>query len=158
MKNIRQQLLAVHRLREDRAERAVVALHRKYIDADIQLAREQRQLDAWRLRAQDEEAELYASLWEALVKPRQIDRVKLQIDALWQRTREHERSVERALSDCEQAREALQQAKVTRLEMSRARQKAAEVWHTEQKAHGLMLERKADDELDEISTQSYGRV
>ncbi len=61
-RNLRQDLVALRNLRENRTVRALGRLHRECTEANVHLQREQRQLDVWRCQASDEETALYADL------------------------------------------------------------------------------------------------
>jgi hypothetical protein len=157
-RNLRRDLLALRHLREDRAVRALGALYRQFEEADLHLARQQRQLDSWRIQAADEEAALYAALLAEPVNRRGLERSFARIDALRQRTRSLERGVESAREKRDEASAALVQGRNVRAAAARATRKSKEVLERYRRQCAIAEERVADDALDEAAVMMHGRL
>lgn len=157
-RNLRQDLVALRNLRENRAVRALGHLHREFGEADVFLQREQRQLDAWRGQAGEEEAALYASLMAEPVNRRALERAFARIDALRQRTRALERGVDTAREKRDQAQTALDQGRAARAAAARATRKSVEVLDIHRRQCAFAEERAAEDALDETAVMLHGRI
>jgi hypothetical protein len=157
MRNLRQDLVTLRHLREDRAIRTMTQLQRESEDAEIRLGRERRQLDMWRSQADEEEAALYAELLAKPVGRRELERSLGKVDALRRRTRTMERSVESACEARDQAQAALRQGRVVRVAAARATRKSVEVLNAYRRERAVALERSAEEALDEIAVLMHGR-
>lgn len=154
---MREGLVALRNVREDRATRALAARRRECEEADLRLARERRQLDDWRCQADDEQAALYAALLAEPVGGREIERTLRKVDALRQRTRSLERAVASATEACEQARQALRQGQDARAAAARATRKSLEVLNVYRRDGQAARDRRTEDALDEIAAMLHGR-
>ncbi|ANN73432.1 type III secretion system stalk subunit SctO [Bordetella bronchialis] len=155
--HLRRNLVALRALRESRAERALVRLHRDRDDAQVYLEREQRQLDLWRCRADEEQATLYAALLAEAVDRRSLERTLAKIDGLRQRTRALQRGVESAREKREQAQAALDHGRALRAAAAKATRKSTEVLDVYRRQCALAEERIAEDALDETAVLMHGR-
>ncbi|OZI20019.1 hypothetical protein CAL26_20925 [Bordetella genomosp. 9] len=156
-RDLRRDLVVLRRLREDRAARALAQLYRQSEEAALHLAREQRQLEHWRIQAADEEAAMYAALLAEPVNRRELERSFGKIDALRQRTRVLERAVASAREKRDEADAALDQGRAARAAAARATRKSTEVLERYRRHRALEQERAADDALDEAAVMMHGR-
>jgi hypothetical protein len=157
-RNLRQDLVALRNLRENRAVRALGRLQRECTEADVHLQREQRQLEAWRCQAGDEEAALYAALMAEPVNRKELERAFRKIDALRQRTRALERGVASAREKRDQAQVAMDQGRAVRAAAARATRKSVEVHDIYRRQCAVAEERSAEDALDETAVMLHGRA
>lgn len=157
-RKLRRDLVTLRRLREDRAVRALGRLRGAWTEADAHLQREQRQLDAWRCQASDEEAALYAGLLAEPVNRQALERALRKIDALRQRTRALERAVDTAREQRDQASAALDQGRAVRAGAARATRKSTEAFDTYRRQCAIAEERSADEALDEAAVMMHGRA
>jgi hypothetical protein len=156
-RNLREDLVVLRNLREDRSVHALRLLQRECDDAEASLGRERRQLDAWRCHADEEEAALYAALLRQPLGRCELERVLVKVDALRCRTRALERGVESACEAKDRAQAALRQGQTVRAAAARATRKAIEVLSAHRRQCAVALERSAEDALDEIATLMHGR-
>ncbi|AOB32411.1 hypothetical protein AKI39_19320 [Bordetella sp. H567] len=157
-RNLRQDLVVLRTLRENRTVLALGRLHRECTEANVHLQREQRQLDGWRCQASDEEAALYAALLAEPVNRKELERTFARIDTLRQRTRALERAVAAAREKRDQAQTALDQGRLVRAAAARATRKSVEVLDIHRRQCALTEERSADDALDETAVMLHGRI
>jgi multidrug resistance efflux pump len=157
MSELRSALVALRRLREDKALRALSPLQRACAQAQADVARAERQLEDWRGQAEEEQAAIYAGLFGQSVDRRAVERAMQRVDALRQRSRALERTLESARQASDKASDALRQGRHASAIASRATQKSMEVLNVYQSECARFQERRADDELDEIAALRHGR-
>jgi chromosome segregation ATPase len=157
MTDVRSALVALRRLREDRAMRALSRTQCHYTATEADLIRASRQLDQWRTQAEDQQAEIYASLLGKSTCRQEMERAMQKVEDLRQRTRALERSVDAARLERDKALEALRQGRVDSAAATRATCKSQEVLDVHRREVTVMKERQADDDLDEVAVLLHGR-
>jgi chromosome segregation ATPase len=157
MSDVRSALVALRRLRQDKALRALMPLQCACAQAQADVARAERQLDDWQGQAEEEQAAIYAGLFGQAVDRRAVERAMQKVEALRQRSRALERSLESARRAWDKALDGLRQGRQASDMASRAAQKSVEVLKVHVSACARAEALRADDELDEIATLRHGR-
>ncbi len=145
------ELLAIKRFREEKAE---LALRRQRIELQAAVqARDgaRRQLDDYRVYAQEQEQAMYADLCRRLVNLREIEHVQGSVIVLRGQEREHEGRLEQAEALRESQEHLLEERKSAHQLASRMKEKFVQLAQAHAEQLMREVERKEDHDLEEAA-------